>query len=73
MKLILKGTIYELTRKEVDGILGVFKKIFPKGIYAVEKDDVVEMKNQPYKYTKNLNKAVAEYVKRGFKVYYNGG
>lgn len=73
MKLILKGTIYELTRKQVDGTLAVVKKHYGKGIYAVEKDGIVEMIDRPYKYTKNLNKAVAEYVKRGFKVYYNGG
>lgn len=73
MKLILKGDMYELTRREVDGIIGVVKKNFTTGIFAVEKDGVVELKNKPYKYTKNLKKAVAEYVKRGFKVYYNGG
>lgn len=71
--MILNGNVYEMTRKQIDGTLAVVKKNFPKGIYAVEKDGIVEMKNQPYKYTKNLNKAVAEYVKRGFKVYYNGG
>lgn len=71
--MILNGNVYEMTRKQIDGTLAVVKKNFSKGIYAVEKDGIVEMKNQPYKYTKNLNKAVAEYVKRGFKVYYNGG
>ena len=71
--MILNGNVYEMTRKQIDGTLAVVKKNFSNGIYAVEKDGIVEMKNQPYKYTKNLNKAVAEYVKRGFKVYYNGG
>lgn len=74
MKLIIKNEIYnELSRNEVDGIIGVAKKKVPKGIFAVEKNGIVELKNKPYKYTKNLKKAVAEYVKRGFKVYYNGG
>lgn len=71
--MILNGNVYEMARKQIEGTLAVVKKNFSKGIYAVEKDGIVEMKNQPYKYTKNLNKAVAEYVKRGFKVYYNGG
>lgn len=71
MKLILKGDVYELPREKVDGILQVLKKNLPKGIYAVEKGDAVDLINKRYKYTKNLNKAVEKYVEKGFKVYFN--
>lgn len=73
MKLIYKGDVYELTRKEVDGMLQVLKKHLPKCIYAVEdeKNDIIEMIFKRYKYTKSMNKAVERYVEKGFRVYFN--
>lgn len=41
------------------------------GIYAVKKDGVAEMKNEQFDNKTDLQKAVAEYVKLGFKVYCN--
>jgi ABC-type molybdate transport system substrate-binding protein len=73
VKVIIKKTVYEMTEEQAKGNLNVAKKLVPCGIYAVQKGDTIELKNQPYVYKQNLRKAVAEYVKRGFKVYYNGG
>lgn len=73
MRVIIGKSVYEMDAKQADGVLSVVKKQVPCGIYALKKGDVIELEYMPYKYKKNLNKAVAKYVKRGFKVYYNGG
>lgn len=41
------------------------------GIYAVEKQGIAEMKNDTFENKEELKKSVADYVKYGFKVYYN--
>ena len=73
VKVIIKNKVYEMTKEQAKGTLNVAKNLVPCGIYAVQKGDTIELKCQPYVYKQNLKKAVAEYVKRGFKVYYNGG
>lgn len=78
MKVIMaqkraKVSVYETDRKGADLILDVAKRRMKRGIYALEHDGVVELINMPYIYKQSLKKKVAEYVRRGFKVYYNGG
>ena len=73
VKVIIKNKVYEMTEGQAKGTLNVAKNLVTCGIYAVQKGDTIELKCQPYVYKQNLKKAVAEYVKRGFKVYYNGG
>lgn len=72
MKVILKDKLYEMNRKQFCGVLGVAKKSINMGIYAVQKDGVAEMKNETFDCKSDLRKAVAEYVKNGFKVYCKG-
>ena len=72
MKVILKDTVYEMNRKQFQGICGVAKKSMDCGIYAVEKDCVAEMKNEQYKDRKLLVKAVNNYKSNGFVVYWKG-
>lgn len=71
MKVILKDSVYEMNRKQFKGILGIAKKRVKTGIYAVEKDGIAEMKNDTFADKEELRKAVAEYEKNGFKVYFN--
>lgn len=71
MRVILNKTVYEMTRKQFRGVLGIAKKSVKMGIYAVEKNGIVEMKNETFDSKEDLVKSVAEYAKNGFKVYYN--
>lgn len=73
MIVIIGKSVYEMDKKQADAVLKSAGKQVSCGIYAIKKGNVIELKNQPYVYKQNLKKAVAEYVKRGFKVYYNGG
>ena len=71
MRVLLNDNIYEMSRKQIDGVLKVAKKAVKHGIYAVEKDGLAEMKKEIYSNKAELEKAVAEYKEKGFKVYYN--
>lgn len=71
MKVILNNTVYEMTTKQCSQLLNVCKQRVERGIYAIEQRKVVELKNEPYKDEKSLKKAITDYTKKGFKVYYN--
>ena len=71
MRVLLNDHIYEMSRKQFDGVLKVAKKAVKHGIYVVEKGGTAEMKKEMYSSRAELDKAVAEYEEKGFKVYYN--
>ena len=71
MKVLLNNSVYEMSRKQFDGVLKVAKKAVKHGIYAVEKDGMAQMKKETHSNKAELEKAVAEYEAKGFKVYYN--
>lgn len=72
MKVILQENVYEMNGKQFHGILKIAKDSVKMGIYAVEKQGIVEMKNETFENKEELNKIVDEYTKKGFKVYFNG-
>ena len=71
MRVLLNDHLYDMNRKQFDGVLKVAKKAVKRGIYAVEKDGVAEMKKETYSNKSELEKVVKEYEEKGFKVYYN--
>lgn len=71
MKVIVNESVYEMGRKEYRGVLKVASEQIPCGIYAVEKDGICELRKDTFDGKEKLKKAVAEYVTKGFKVYYN--
>ena len=71
MRVLLNDHIYDMSRKQFDGVLKVAKRYGKHGIYAVEKDGAVEMKQETYSNKAGLEKAVSEYEEKGFQVYYN--
>lgn len=71
MRVLLNDHIYEMSKKQFNGVLKVAKKAVKRGIYAVEKDGTAEMKKETYSNRAELEKAVAEYEEKEFKVYYN--
>lgn len=71
MKVLLNNSVYEMGRKQFDGVLKVAKKTVRRGIYAVEKGSMAQMKKETYSNKTELEKAVSEYEANGFKVYYN--
>lgn len=61
---------YEMPHKQAKAILGTAKKIANCNIYGVEKGNVVIMLNEKYEDDMSLKKAVWQYKKKGFKVYW---
>ena len=71
MKVLLKNSVYEMSKKQFDGVLKVAKKAVKRGIYAVEKNGITHMKNVTCVEQYELEIAVKAYEEYGFKVYYN--
>ena len=67
----MNDNLYDMSRKQFDGVLKVAKKAVKHGIYAVEKGDMAQMKKETCSNKAELEKAVAEYEAKGFKVHYN--
>ena len=71
MKVLLNDHIYDMNRKQLRGVLKVASGLIPFGIYAVQKDDVCELRKDKFDNSEELKKAVGVYKEKGFKVYYN--
>ena len=71
MKVIIGKSVYEMNRKQLRGALESASNLIPFGIYAVQKDDVCELRKDKFDNAEELKKAVGVYKEKGFKVYYN--
>ena len=71
MKVLINNELYEMNRKQLRGVLKVASSLMPFGIYAVQKDDVCELRKDKFDNEEGLKKAVGAYKEKGFKVYYN--
>ena len=71
MNVIIEETLYGMNRKQLRGVLKVASGLMPFGIYAVQKDDVCELRKDKFDNAEELKKAVVAYKEKGFKVYYN--
>lgn len=45
----------------------------PFGIYAIEKDDIIELRKDKCKSKAKLNALIQQFKSKEFKVYYNEG
>ena len=73
VKVRLGKKLYEMTEKELEGVLKIASEQVPFGIYAVRKDDYVELLRERHKTITQLKKSVRLYKQGGFKVYANKG
>ena len=71
MKVLINNELYEMNRKQLRGVLKIASGLIPFGIYAVQKGDVCELRNDEFDNAEELKKAVVAYKEKGFKVYYN--
>ena len=71
MNVIIGETLYGMNRKQLRGVLKSASSLIPFGIYAVQKDDVCELRKDEFENAEELKKAVVAYKEKGFKVYYN--
>ncbi len=64
--------IYEMGQKQYKGLLETASEQVPFGIYAVEKKDYAELKNDKASSVTQLKQMIRGYKSQGFKVYQNG-
>lgn len=70
MKVKVGTRIYRMNRSEYEGLLKVAKEQVPIGVYAVEKKDYAELRNDTCK--SKLKEVIRTFKAQGFKVYANG-
>ena len=61
-----------MTRQERKRLLQIASDLVPFGIYAVERNNYCELKNESYELPSDLRDAVKAYKKEGYKVHANG-
>lgn len=71
MKVLIADHAYKMTYKQKKSVLSIASRMIKKGIYAVEKQGVCELKKEKYTTDEDLRKAVKDYEDNGFKVHFN--
>ena len=65
--------LYQMSWKEYRGLLRVASEQVPFGIYAVEKADYAELRNDSCESLTQLKQKIREYRGQGFQVHSNRG
>lgn len=73
LKVIIGNHAYDMTRKQSDGVLKVASEQIPFGIYAVEKDGIIELKKEKCRTKAKLQTLIRIFESKGFQVHYNEG
>ena len=73
MQVKVANRVYQMSRKEYQGLLQVAKEQVPKGVYAVEKGSYAELCNDKCSSKTQLKALIRSYKSNGFKVHVNGG
>lgn len=64
--------IYRMSRRELAGLLEIASGQVPHGVYALEKDDYVELRCDRCESMTQLKRLKRTFSQQGFKVYANG-
>lgn len=72
MQVKVANRTYSMSRKEYEGLLKVASEQVPFGIYAVEKKNYAELRNDKCKSMTQLKNLKRHFKSQGFKVYANG-
>lgn len=71
MKILMDDKAYEVSEKAAEGILAMVKRYIVRGIYAVKKDGVIELRHDRCPTAEKVRELVDEFESRGFEVYAN--
>lgn len=73
VKVIVNDSVYEMGKKQAEGVLEFASEQIPFGIYAVEKDGIIELKKEKCKSKAKLETLIRMFESQGFQVHYNEG
>ena len=72
MKVIVGKRVYQMSKNKVMNLLRIASEQVPRGIYALEKDKIIEMRNDRCSSVTQVKNLKRQFKKAGFKVYANG-
>ena len=72
MKVIVGKKVYQMSKNKAMNLLRLASEQVPRGIYALEKDKVIEMRNDKCNSATQVKSLKRQIKKAGFKVYANG-
>lgn len=72
MKVKVMNRIYRMNHEEYQGLLKVAKEQVPLGIYALEKDNYAELRNDHCTSATKLKELTRQFKAQGFRVLSNG-
>lgn len=64
--------MYRMSQSEYQGLLKVASEQVPFGVYAVEKKDYAELRNDKCESVTQLKKLIRAFRQEGYKVHANG-
>ena len=71
MEIIVNDSVYMMEKEQADGVLKVASEQIPFGVYAVEKDGIIELRKDKCNSKTQLKRLVQQFKSKGFKVYFN--
>ena len=71
MRVKVMNRVYKMSRKEYQGLLEMAREQVPLGIYAVEKGDYAELRNDRCQSITQLKKLIRQFRSQGLRVYAN--
>lgn len=72
MKVKVGKNLYRMSRTEYQGLLEIAKEQVSRGVYALEKNDYAELRNDACTSKTKLKDMIRIFKSQGFKVYANG-
>lgn len=72
MKVIVGKRVYQVSKNKAMNLLRIASEQVPRGIYALEKDKIIEMRNDRCSSVTQVKNLKRQFKKAGFKVYANG-
>ena len=67
MKVIIGKAVYGMNRKQLRGVLKAASSLIPFGIYAVQKDDVCELRKDEFENAEELKKLLRRIKRRDLR------
>ena len=72
MKVVVGKRAYQMSQKEYKGLLEIASEQVPFGVYAIEKQNYAELRNDKCTSSTKLKAMIRQYNAAGYKVHYNG-
>lgn len=69
MRVIVGQGVYDMSNRDADKLLEIASGYVSNGIYGIEKDGILELRNDIYIDEGTMREAISEYKALGFKVY----